>query len=139
MQAGKLRHRVHLQEPTETRDGYGGVTLGWSTAATLWASVEPLRGRELLEAQRVGTRITHRVRLRERAGVNHSHRIALLDGTGAVEKILNIDTIIRPEERGIELELLCIEDQDVGSGEASGSGSGSSSGSSSGSGSGSGS
>ena len=49
MEAGQLRHRVTIQQATETTDGFGGVTQAWATFATVWAAVEPLTGREYLQ------------------------------------------------------------------------------------------
>ena len=47
MRIGTLRHRVELQEPVENQDGYGEAERTYTTYATVWASVEPLSGREL--------------------------------------------------------------------------------------------
>lgn len=75
MRAGSLRHRVAIQEPVETRDDHGGITRTWNTIATVWASVEPLSGTELYEAQQVQSRVTVRVRMRPYAGLTTKHRL----------------------------------------------------------------
>jgi len=46
MKIGKLRHRITIQEKVTVPDGYGGVTSTWKDVATVWSSVEPLKGRE---------------------------------------------------------------------------------------------
>ncbi len=80
MRAGRLRHRVQIQERVETtRDEHGGISPTWSTIATVSASVEPLRGRELFEAQQVQERTTIRVRMRHYPGLTTKHRLVLLN------------------------------------------------------------
>lgn len=76
--AGRYRQRVQIQAPTETRGTSGKVTRSWSTLATVWAQVEPLRGVELFEAQKVNARITHVVRMRPYAGLTARHRLVLV-------------------------------------------------------------
>ena len=104
MQAGNLRHRVTIQQVTETRDDMGGVTQTWSTfAANLHAEIAPLSGRELLLARQVNAETTHRIRLRYRAGITPKMRV--LFGS----RIFAIESVLDTEERGIEVVLLCRE------------------------------
>lgn len=44
--AGDLSEKIAIQREVRTEDGYGGETIAWSQIASLWASVEPLSGRE---------------------------------------------------------------------------------------------
>lgn len=67
MQAGKLKQRVTLMRPVEgAKDKYGQPTEEFEPVATVWASVEPIRGREFFEAQQVNSEITTRIRIRYR-------------------------------------------------------------------------
>jgi SPP1 family predicted phage head-tail adaptor len=108
MQAGRLRHRVQIQSKPanqQDRDPAGGVAEVWTTEATRWAAVEPLRGKELLEAHMVDGRLTHKVTMRHYEGLTAAHR--LLFGT----RVLNVlMPPMNPEERGIETTTLCMED-----------------------------
>lgn len=103
MNIGKLRHRVTIQNKVTLPDGYGGVTSTWQDVATVWASVEPLNGRELYAAQQVKTELSHRVRIRYMSGIKPEMRIAFDNRT------FEIEAIIDPEERHESLELLCSE------------------------------
>lgn len=103
MQAGKLRHRVTIEQRTQTFDANGSPTDTWTAFATVWASVEPLSGRELLNAEQIQPVVSHRVRLRYLSGVQPEMRV-LHDS-----RALNIESVINKEERNIELELLCSE------------------------------
>jgi SPP1 family predicted phage head-tail adaptor len=104
MRAGKLRHQVSVQSATDTTDGRGSTTQSWSTVTTVWASVEPISGRELLRGDQVAADVTHRVRLRA-PGLTLTPRHRLLFGS----RHLAIDRVINVEERGEEYELLCHE------------------------------
>ena len=75
MRAATLRHRVILQSSAATADGGGGAATAWSDVATLWASIEPLRGAERMSAQQLESRLSHRVRLRHRDGVTTAMRL----------------------------------------------------------------
>jgi SPP1 family predicted phage head-tail adaptor len=103
MNAGSLRHRITIQSVTETKDTFGGVTEAWGTHAAVWASIEPLSGRELLQAQQVQADITHRVRMRYVAGVTTKMRVLY----GSRE--FGIQVAINPEERNREIVLMCKE------------------------------
>lgn len=48
--AGDLRHRVTLQQPSESQDEFGAVTLTWADVATLYALVEEQQGTEQWQA-----------------------------------------------------------------------------------------
>lgn len=104
MRAGRLRHRVDIEEFAQNKStDTGAVTEAWATVATVWASVEPLKGREFIEASQVQSNLSHRVRMRYRPGVTTSHRL-VHNG-----RALNIVSVANLEERNIELEIMCME------------------------------
>ncbi len=103
VKAGRLRHRVTLQNAADTADGGGGFTTTWSDVATVWAAIEPLKSRERLFAQQLETPVTHRVTIRYRAGVTAKMRLKF----GA--RVFNIRGVINAGERDRTLELLCEE------------------------------
>ena len=49
MRGRHLRHKILIEQVTETRDSAGRVIETWSTYATRRAEVEPLNGREYFE------------------------------------------------------------------------------------------
>jgi SPP1 family predicted phage head-tail adaptor len=78
MRAGQLRHRVTIQQDTAASDGQGGRTVTSGTlVANLPAQVEPLSGRELLQAQAIGSQVSYRVRLRFREDITPRMRVVL--------------------------------------------------------------
>ena len=104
MRAGKLRHRITIQQASETRDSHGGVTRTWITQANRWGQVMPLRGQEMLMAQQMDSRITHRIKLRYYFKADATFRI-LHKG-----RVLNIVSVLNPSERNIMNEVLARED-----------------------------
>ncbi len=103
MQAGKLRYLVTVQQPTDTPNSFGEPVITWAALVRTHASIEPLSGRELWNAQQVQAQVTHRVRLRYYPGVMAKMRVSY------GSRYLNIESVIDPEERHRELELLCTE------------------------------
>lgn len=63
---GQLSQRVTIQTLDSTPDRGGGRSKTWLDIATVWASVEPLRGEELVYAMKISDRITHKIVMRYR-------------------------------------------------------------------------
>jgi len=73
---GKYTERVTILSPTESRSFSGESVMSWgTTVATVWAQVERLSSRDILQAQQANVIATHRVRIRYRDDVTHLHRI----------------------------------------------------------------
>lgn len=64
MNAGKLRHRIVLDEPIVTPDDAGGEIVDWRPFYRVWASVEPLKGREQLLSEQILAEMDTRIRIR---------------------------------------------------------------------------
>lgn len=104
MRPGRLRKRVIIQEADRTGRGSSGeATTSWSNGPTVWAAVEPLRGKEYLEGQQVQGEVTHKVTIRYRSGITPTDRISY-DG-----RTLQIVSLINVCEKNIALELMCRE------------------------------
>lgn len=104
VRSGELRHRVTIQQKTTAQDTYGQPIETWTNVATVWASIEDLRGREFIEARQVpAAEITTRVRIRYRTGIEPTMRVIYGSRT------LEITAVIDPDGRKRELELMCQE------------------------------
>lgn len=65
MGIGQKRHRLTVQEPVRTQDPTTGELVAvWTTVATVWASIEPIRGRELLQGEQILDDMDTRLRIR---------------------------------------------------------------------------
>ena len=98
------RHRVVLERlGTPVQNTFGEPVETWEEYAVRWAGVEPLEGREYLQAQQTQTAVDHRIRLRydtETALITPAMRIRY----GA--RLFDIQSVIDPEERHVELPLM---------------------------------
>lgn len=99
-----LNERITFQAPTEVRSPMGEVTLTWANAGTVWANVEGLAGRDILQAQQANLIASHRIIARHLAGVNIQHRVLWRD------KTLEIASITDRQNRTM-MELLVREVQ----------------------------
>ena len=108
MRAGRLRHRVAIEQEGRAGDGGGGAAQSWTTFATISAAVVPLSGREAELAAQVGSVVSHRVEIRYRAGVTSKMRVKF------GSRVLNIRAVLNIEERNRELHLMCEELKPVG-------------------------
>lgn len=104
MKAGELRHRITLEQPSETQDKYGEVLTSWTTLATVYARKEDLTGRELFQAQQVNASVSTRFTIRHRPGLTAKLRVNH-GGT-----IYNIESIQDPDGRSRQIVLICSRD-----------------------------
>lgn len=92
MRAGELRHRVEIQHPVAgAPNAYGEAAIAWTKLRTAWAAVEPLSGRELVEAQAVSARASARVRMRYHGDITTDMRVLWRDRTLNIEAVLDVD------------------------------------------------
>jgi len=68
---GRMRHELILQSPNPQTNDYGENIPGseWDDVATIWCSIEPLRGREMEMAKQVNASITHELVMRNMIGI----------------------------------------------------------------------
>lgn len=103
MQAGRLRHRVTLQQGTETLGAAGDVSRTWTDVATVWGEVRPMSGREREIAGQLQSEETHTVRIRYRADVTPQMRLSWGGGT------LHVVSVSADWTNARELVLRCAE------------------------------
>lgn len=72
--AGRFRRRLTIQSRTETTNDYGETVWTWSDHATVWAGIEPLRGREFFAAEQLQSEVQGRIRMRYRGDLNTKMR-----------------------------------------------------------------
>lgn len=103
--AGKMNKRVAIQSATGAQGATGEPTKTWSTDATVWASIEPISGREVFAAQLVVADVTHRVRMWYRSDVTITPEKRLLYGA----RVFEIVSAMNIDEHNAEWEILCKE------------------------------
>ncbi len=87
-----------------TQNDFGEEVITWNDVATLWASIEPIRGREYIELRQAQADVTTRIRIRHYAGLTPSMRI---EHSGRTFEIVAPPKNVA--ERDIQMELMCRE------------------------------
>jgi SPP1 family predicted phage head-tail adaptor len=105
MDAGRLRHRVELQRVSVALDSHGDSVETWATLAEVWASIEPLSGREFLQASSTTSDVTVRIIVRGRSDIALTPKDRVLYGTRAFD----IRHVVDWGGRGVEWHLMCTE------------------------------
>lgn len=106
---GQLRTRLEIQREVRQRDAHGSIKPSWTTAVIRWAAVETLSGRELVEAQRTDSRVTHKVTLRFWPELTGKHRFRMKHEP---TRIFNISWLSNPAQRGEFSVAICSEVSD---------------------------
>ena len=75
--AGRLRHRVTIEQPTITQNPLTGeITEGWSTfAANIPAAIEDLSARDFIQSAAMQSEITTRITVRYLPGIKPNMRV----------------------------------------------------------------
>lgn len=104
MRAGELKHRITLQKISgSTQNTCGEEVPQCADWKTVRAAVEPLRGREYLEAQKLRAELTYRIKIRYLPGVEQDMRVKFKDRLFRIESIINLN------EANREIHLICVE------------------------------
>lgn len=105
MRAGKLRHRIQLQERASTKTAGGEIVSGgWATIATEWADVRPATTKEQVAAMQQHAVISHIITVRASSKYTAAKRILF----GSC-RIFEISGVMDWDERGIYQILMCVE------------------------------
>jgi len=95
----KLRHRVILQQPVQTRDSdTGAFVTTWDDVVTVWARIEPLSVREIIAAETEDSKISARITLRYRANISHEMRLY----HQSKNKYYNIEGVLSDKNSGFD-------------------------------------
>ena len=105
MEAGKLRHYVTIQRVTVTPDSHGDGVKTWADLANAWASIEPLSGREFLQASQVMSDVTVRIKMRGRSDISLTPKDRVVYGA----RTFDIRHIVDWQGKGVEWHLMCTE------------------------------
>src|SRR5690606_24879671 len=97
LQAGRLRHKVQLQEPQTTQDpNTGEMVVTWVAMAEPWRAVEPTSVRALYAAQAAHSEVKGQIVIRKRSENNATMRFVLRG------KSYHIRGLLDDKESGLE-------------------------------------
>jgi SPP1 family predicted phage head-tail adaptor len=110
IEAGRLRHRVRIEQLENLLDSNGAVIQDeetgqvaqeWAEVATVWAAIEPLSAREFIQSQATQSQITARIIIRFRDGLNAAMRLVHVRRDMA-DVIYNPHGFLADKESGLE-------------------------------------
>lgn len=96
-----MNQRITLEQPPAALDASGEASGTWKTFARTWASVNPLRGRQLEMARTVYADVSVQINMRYLDGVKAKMRVRHGDNVYQIEAVMDVNS------RHDELELLC--------------------------------
>lgn len=106
MRAGKMKHRVTIQENISFQDPYtGAVIKEWHDLATVWGEITSITGRELIAAQAEHLEVTVKVWIRYFKGLSANNRLVFVE-PGMPQTIYDIHAAL-PDSDRTRLEILC--------------------------------
>lgn len=105
MEAGKLRHRIDIEQRVDVQDTSGDVETTWIPfASSVPAAIEPLSAREFVAAGSVQSKVIARITIRHRPGLDATMRIR----HGA--RIYNPEGFLADKDSGLDyLTIPCSE------------------------------
>ncbi len=103
MRSGNLKHKIEIQVFTETQNDYGEVIKGFTTFATVYASIIPLSGKEYFASKSVNAEISHKIECRYVSGVLPSMRIVF------GSRVFNIVSALNIREANKTLQIMATE------------------------------
>ena len=103
MEAGKLRHKIDIQQFTTTKDSYSEDIKTWVSFHKTFASITPLRGKEYFDTQQIVPEVDNKIVIRYRSGIAPTMRIVWGSRTYEIRSITNFN------ERNIMQEILAVE------------------------------
>lgn len=100
---GSLDKRITFVGRQKQKNEIGQTELVQGDIKTVWARIEPARGREYYEAHKVKAENTYKITTRYHQNITPDMQIKYK------ERLFEIQTIINPYMQNEKLEIMCIE------------------------------
>jgi SPP1 family predicted phage head-tail adaptor len=101
--ASECRHYITIQRATVTPDGEGGTRRTWTTTASVWAAIYPMRANRVYELAGMDVQATHNIKLTGYIDINEKDQI-LFDG-----RVFEVLTVENLQESEFCLWITCNE------------------------------
>ena len=101
MNAGTLDKRIKIMQLQDVETQYGTTEQQLVKILSCWARIEPARGREYYEAQRIRTVNSYKITIRFRPNLSESMIVQY------GERQFQIENIVDPYESHVYVELYC--------------------------------
>lgn len=101
-----MNRRILLRTMVRTPDGMGGYTETPTDVGPFWSHIEPLEGRELVEAMQTGMQRPHRFNIRYQSGMTGA-TLVIYDS-----RTFDVKSVVDPDEK--HEQLIITSDEVVG-------------------------
>lgn len=96
--------KITIQKPVETQGTAGGVVVMWEDFMTnIWASINPISGREYFAAKSAQAETTHHIDFWYIPGITSEMRVKYGN------KIFEIESVLNVKEQNRVINLLCVD------------------------------
>jgi len=100
MQGGSLRNWIVIERPVPVQDETGQAKIQWQRVCGCWASFSNVAGIELPAGQMPESRVSWRLMIRYRRGIDHTMRVRY-----AGTRLMNIAAVFNVDELNEQLAL----------------------------------
>ncbi len=95
--AGAMDRRITIETPTVSRDSFNASIQAWSTLATVWAEVLPLRDIEVYQSDQFDAQRWCKFRIRYRTDITITEKCRIQHDDGQTYNITGISELGRRE------------------------------------------
>jgi phage head-tail adaptor, putative, SPP1 family len=103
MRLGKLNKRINIVHYVDAENDIGGTELTPQVFLACWAAIEPARGREYYDAQKIRAETSYKITTRYHKGITEAMAIEYNGHSYSIQNILD------SYEAHTSLEMYCIE------------------------------
>lgn len=110
IQIGRYNKRIIVEYPVEVQVPSGEVQTSFRELTPLWASIEPLVGKEFFDNTQVRAEVDTRIRTRFNRRINEKMRVKYITERSSSPTefdIYNIQAVIHVREGRRETQLMC--------------------------------
>jgi SPP1 family predicted phage head-tail adaptor len=87
--AGSLNKRIDIKKPATTQDDFGQPNQTWELVKSIWAGINPISGKEFLQGLAEQSQVTHRIIIRDGAGISPNMRVYYTSRIFEIMAVLN--------------------------------------------------
>lgn len=113
--AGRLKRRVIIEQAVDVQDSTtGAIESQWTPIATVWADIQPLKGRERMTNGGILAEMDTKITMRAFPGMGLGAKHRIRHTTQNVDTIYNIVSQAETRLDHVEVELTCKSGQNEG-------------------------
>jgi SPP1 family predicted phage head-tail adaptor len=104
-----MKQILHIEERTTGNELAGEPPETWTRVTREWFDVEPLTGREYIQAQQVQSSVSHKMRSPYLGGMHSGMRLTAGENAAEPSRVFNVASVVNVGENNRELEWMAEE------------------------------